>query len=101
MEKPLFIPLQGKWFDAFAAGTKRDELRLYGPRWNERTCREGRNVVLSRGYGKAHRLAGRVWKFKRQSGHLFGSTYRAAIQEVFGTLDVEIAVISITGLHPV
>lgn len=93
--KPLFIPLVGKYFDAFADGSKRDELRLYGPRWNENTCAKDRPVVISRGYGKAHRLNGRVQSFKKQRGTTFGSTYRKAIQEVYGTLEVDIACISI------
>lgn len=57
---PLFVPLKREFFEAFAAGTKTREFRKYGPRWNERTCRRGRPVVLSMGYGKAHRLRGRV-----------------------------------------
>lgn len=63
--KPLFIPLRARYFEAFRDGSKHIEYRVYGPRWNERTCRLGRPVVLSKGYGKAHRLAGRVigfWK---------------------------------------
>lgn len=62
--KPLFIPLKGKYFDAFADGSKDTEYRVYGKRWNERTCPVGREVVLSRGYGKAHRLNGRVVDFR-------------------------------------
>ena len=38
-----------QYYDQFATGEKRDELRLYGPRWNERTCPVGRPVILSRG----------------------------------------------------
>ena len=94
-EKPLFIPLKTEWYEAFERGDKGEELRLYGPRWNERTCRVGRAVVLSKGYGKAHRMAGRIWKFKRQHGSTFGSTYKNAIQRTYGTLNVEIACISI------
>ncbi len=94
--KPLFIPLNTEYFDAFADGSKREELRRYGPRWNENTCTVGRDVVLSKGYGKKHRMTGRIWKFKRQHGSTFGSTYRAAILDVFGTLDIEIACIAIT-----
>ena len=93
--KALFVPLKSEYFDAFADGTKRDELRRYGPRWNERTCPIGRPVVLSRGYGKRDRLTGRIWQFKRQHGSAFGSTYRAAIERLYGTLDVWIACISI------
>jgi hypothetical protein len=93
--KPLFIPLNTEYFNAVADGSKREELRRYGPRWNEKTCTVGRDVVLSKGYGKKSRLTGRVWKFKRQHGSTFGSTYQAAILDVFGTLDIEIACIAI------
>jgi len=99
-DKPLFVPLCGIYYDQFVAGTKTEELRRYGPRWNERTCRIGRAIVLSKGYGKANRLAGRIWRFKRQHGSTFGSTYRSAIQERYGTLDVWIACIGVTDLMP-
>lgn len=55
-EKPLFIPLRREWFELIEAGEKSTEYRAYGARWNERTCRPGRPVVLSLGYGKARRL---------------------------------------------
>lgn len=67
-EKPLFIPLKAKYFDAFASGDKDTEWRNYGPRWNEATCREGRRVILSRGYGKQSRLAGVVVGFEKREG---------------------------------
>ncbi len=96
IEKPLFIPLASAYFEAFLAGKKREELRRYGPRWNERTCRIGRAVVLSKGYGKRHRLIGRVEGFKRQRGETFGSRHRASIQRIYNTLDLEIACIRIS-----
>jgi len=99
--KPLFVPLKTEYFEAFASGKKTEELRAYGPRWNEKTCMAGRDVVLSKGYGKQSRMTGRVWKFKKQHGSLFGSTYKAAILEVFGTLDIDIACISITDLRAI
>ena len=94
--KPLFIPLKSKYFDAFADGSKTDELRRYGPRWNEKTCPVGREVVLSKGYGKAHRLRGHILRFKKQHGSIFSSTYKQAILDVFGTLDIWIACITLT-----
>lgn len=63
--KALFIPLKTEFFNEFRLGTKTTEYRIYGPRWNERTCAIGRPVVLSKGYGKSHRLTGTVvgfWK---------------------------------------
>jgi len=93
--KPLFIPLQTKYYEQFAAGEKHEELRRYGPRWNEKTCMIDREVVLSKGYGKKNRMTGRISKFKRQHGSTLGYAFQSAILDVFGTLDIEIACISI------
>lgn len=58
--KPLFIPLNGEYYDAFERGDKTDEYRAYGPRWNVKTCYPGREVILSRGYGKKNRMLGMI-----------------------------------------
>ena len=92
----LFVPLMSCYYEAFERGEKTEELRLYGPRWNESTCRIGRAITLSKGYGKKNRLDGTIWKFKRQHGSTFGSTYKAAIMDRYKTLDVWIAVISVS-----
>jgi hypothetical protein len=65
-EKPLFVPLKTKYFEAFKNGTKTTEFRRYGALWNERSCRIGRKVVLSRGYGKQERLTGMVVGFEKR-----------------------------------
>jgi len=62
-QRPLFIPLKSEFFKAFANGNKTVEYRKYGARWNEKTCSVGRPVVLSKGYGKKHRLNGVVRAF--------------------------------------
>lgn len=64
MEKALFVPLKSEHFEAFAAGQKQEEYRVYGARWNEVTCRPGRRVTLSHGYGKRRRLHGTVTGFR-------------------------------------
>lgn len=64
IEPPLFVPLAGPWFDAFDRGTKTWEYRRFGPRWNKQTCRVGRRVVLSRGYGKQRRRSGVIVGFR-------------------------------------
>jgi hypothetical protein len=64
-ETPLFIPLMAEHFDAFDRGVKRTEYRAYTTRWNERTCRVGRAVLLSYGYGKHRRIRGVVTRFRR------------------------------------
>jgi len=99
--KPLFIPLKTKYFNAFASGEKTEELRTYGPRWNENICQVGREVILSKGYGKHARLKGRIWRFKKQHGSTFGATYKKSIQNVFGTMNIEIACISITDIQKI
>ena len=95
MMKPLFIPLKTEYYEAFVNGDKTEELRLYGPRWNEKTCFPGRDVILSKGYGKQNRVSGKIWKFKKQHGTTFGSTYEAALMDVYGKLDIDVACISI------
>jgi len=63
----VFIPLKREHFEAFAFNAKdrgpngfMEEYRLAGKRWNASTCPVGARVTLSLGYGKAHRLGGRV-----------------------------------------
>lgn len=63
-ETPLFIPLKAKYFRAFEEGTQTIERRPYGARWNEDTCKPGRDVLLSLGYGKRERLLGRIVAFR-------------------------------------
>lgn len=91
MEKPLFIPLAAKWFEAFERGEKGEEYRINGPRWNAQTCRVGREVVLSYGYGKARRLTGRVSSFK-----LVSPDHHPSIREVWPDAGMTIAAIGIT-----
>ncbi len=67
--KPLFIPLNRQYFEAFERGHKTTEYRLPGGRWNENTCAVGRPVTLSMGYGKARRLSGVVTGFSVHALH--------------------------------
>ena len=62
-KKPLFIPLKTEYYEAFIAGTKNTEYRRYGRGWNEKTCEVGREVVLSKGYGKQNRRVGVIISF--------------------------------------
>lgn len=96
-EKPLFIPLKTQFYEEFKRGEKSTEYRLYGPRWNDKTCRVGREVHLSCGYGK-HRVRLRrvIDEFYKRDAHTFGSTVKADILECFGTLDEPIAEIRLT-----
>lgn len=64
-DRPLFIPLRAKWYEAFERGERYTEWRAYGPRWNAHTCRKGRLAVLSYGYGRARRMTMKVVRFER------------------------------------
>jgi len=83
-KKPLFIALVTRYFNAFADGSKTHEYRLYGGRWNEKTCRVGRAVTLSRGYGKQARLPGTVSSFRRLSLSQLPPHVAASMLELYG-----------------
>ncbi len=95
MSKPLFIPLSTEYYRLFESGDKTHELRKYGPRWNEGTCWVGRTVVLSRGYGKADRIAGVVSSFTKVWARDIGGFNRIAMRAIYGHLEFEIAEIGI------
>ena len=100
IEKSLFIPLKTEFYEAFANGSKHEELRLHGPRWNRKTCKLGREVVLSKGYGKHARLKGKICFFMKIHGSTLSTENKKAVKKVYGTLDVLIALIGIEELRP-
>ena len=67
MVKALFLPLMGWAYGQFEAGTKTTEYRVYGVRWNERTCWVGRPVILSLGYGRRRRRLAWIKDFAQAS----------------------------------
>lgn len=90
---PLFIPLMGAFFDQFEDGSKDTEYRRLGPRWNAETCRVGRPVTLSRGYGKARRRSGRIVGFSEVGPEdcpaLYG-IYAIAPGDRFAAIKIEV-----------
>lgn len=94
IEKPLFIPVKTEYFEAFKNGTKLFEMREYGKRWNEKTCRVGREVVVSKGYGKNGRLHGYVKKFERAGEfYPFSNDDFHALRKCFPDRAFDVAVI--------
>lgn len=63
IEKPLFIVLKREYYTDFVERRKTVEYRPYGGRWNKESCRVGRRVTLSMGYGKHHRTHGVITGF--------------------------------------
>ena len=88
-DKPLFIPLKTEYYEAFLDGSKTTEYRKFGPRWNFETCKAGRRVTISKGYGKSHRRHGTITHFCR-SGLL-----PKAWSEVYGDHPGPVACITI------
>jgi hypothetical protein len=76
-EPPLCFSLKAHLFDAFERGTKTEEYRPYNRRWDERTCRIGRRVVV--GCGKRRR-AGTISSFDQSRGQTKTQTW----QETYG-----------------
>ena len=76
LEKPLFVPLKKEYYEAFESGEKKIEYRRYGARWNEATCRVGRRVILSCGYGKRRRMLGVIAGFSKSREPLKTAPWR-------------------------
>lgn len=92
-DKPLFIPLKTEYFLAFKQRLKEHELRLYGSRWNEKTCRIGRLATLSKGYGKHERITRSVAGFERKALSELSEADRAAFTACYGEDANDVAVI--------
>lgn len=97
--QPLFLPLRREYFEAFRAGSKPTEYRLYGPRWNERTCRVGRPVILSLGYGKQHRLIGTVASFSQSTDctPAFLACYPDAVLPIMACIGITLPSFNVQG----
>lgn len=78
--KPLWVPLKAKYFDAFEAGSKTIEYRLYGAQWTEKHIYPGRPAVLGRGYS-GRRLRAEVIKLEVRvmSTETYGPNRRLAL----------------------
>lgn len=85
MEKPLFIPLMAQYYDRFIDGSKVFEYRLHGARWNEKTCYQGRRVVISKGYGTHRRAMGFIDDVMIQYMHTLHPKVRLSMQELYGS----------------
>lgn len=99
MDKPLFIPLNAKHYEAFEDGSKITEYRLNGKRWNRKTCYTGRAATLSKGYGKKHRMHGTVGEVGILTANFLPFDIQIAIEEIYGQGNHEIICISIDLLH--
>lgn len=90
----LFIPLKSEFYDAFKRGEKTVEYRVYGSRWNEKTCPIGRGVTISKGYGKQNRLQGVVTGFRasREAADtdLFRSVYPNLKDPIAACIEIKV-----------
>ena len=84
MDKALFIPLKSEFYEAFERGDKDEEYRVYGPRWNYNTCFPGRPVILSKGYGKKHRMAGTISKVSMRTAPTKTEAWRKCYSDAHG-----------------
>jgi hypothetical protein len=98
---PLFIPLKAEHYDDFEAGAKDRELRKYGARWNQKTCPVGREVILSRGYGRRERMRGIISGFEQACATLLPEPHRSKFASCYPDYEGWAAVIFISELRPV
>lgn len=100
-EKPLFIPLNTEYFNAFKSGDKEYEVRKASDkRWGARHCRIGRAVTLSKGYGKYERLSGVVSSFETLPVSSLPSDLQRPFIELYGVKETFASVIGVSGLSP-
>ncbi|MFW5499576.1 MULTISPECIES: hypothetical protein [unclassified Maridesulfovibrio] len=83
-DKPLFMALMTEHYIKFRSGEKKYEIRQYGKRWNEETCRIGRLVSISHGFQKKGRLIRVVIDFKKISGSQLNEADRMAVKAIWG-----------------
>ena len=75
--------------------SKKVEYRKHGARWNQATCETGRQVTLSKGYGKQNRLTGEILAFQTCKAFELDPHVRKGLEMIYKTLDFEIACIYI------
>jgi len=95
VDKPLFIPLNTKYYEAFADGSKTVEYRLHGKRWHPGTCWAGRPVTFSKGYGKKDRLSGVIEFVWLADTISLDDDVQKAIGEIYGEGNHEIICIEV------
>lgn len=95
VDKPLFIPLKAEFYDAFVRGEKSEELRKWGPRWNAKVCAVGRQVILSRGYGKQHRKSGVIKMVRIGSLAILTEKQRQSMLRLYNHPDMVVIAIGI------
>lgn len=93
----MFLPLKSVYFEAFVSGTKTTERRMYGVRWNEKTCTPGRQITISRGYS-GDRITGTVAAFRRTWGTKLAPDVQAEILKCYGSAEIWVAEIDVSGL---
>jgi len=63
MEKTLFVPLKGIYYDKIKDGSQDCEIRPLNHRgWNSKNVHAGRDINFSRGYGKQDRTLKKITK---------------------------------------
>jgi hypothetical protein len=90
MLKPFFMPLKTEYFEQFKNGTKSYELRKYSNRFCRAKFPIGRHVILSKGYGKKHRLIGTVAHINIVMADELSIIDRKAVVDCYGNGEIKI-----------
>ena len=85
--KNLFVPLKTEFYDKIKSGEKLEEFRLYGSKWNEKTCALGRGITFSKGYGKHERMYGTVTGYSDQTLSSLDDKNEKAILSCYGKIE--------------
>lgn len=93
--KPLFIPLKTKYYEAFCDGTKSIEYRRPKDNFHPKKCLPGRQVTISKGYGKQHRQNGVIKSAILIDAKTLPEDKQTDVLAVYGDIDIKIIAIEI------
>lgn len=92
MDRKLFLPLKGEYFDQIQAGTKTEEYRLVNDYWCRRLiAREYTHIELTRGYPRKGDAA------RRLVLPYLGHSFRTITHPHFGDKPAYVFVIDVSG----
>lgn len=94
--KPLFVALKTKFYEQFKYGLKRYELRKLNSNFNAQTCKIGKAVILSKGYGNHERLGCYITSYKEVNGSDLPLNMQKSAREVYGTATLRFAIIGLS-----
>ena len=95
MEDELEIKVFEKYFEQWIDRKKKYEMRIYGEKWNEKTCRVGKKAIIRCGSKGLSSVSGVISGFSVVEACDLPQSDQDTIKEIWGTIDLTMACIEI------